>query len=44
MSCYSLDYDWDRLDYLSKQFMKVGISCSSDIDRFREFLNRLQSD
>ena len=41
---YSLDYDWDRLDYLGKQFMKVCVSCPSDIDRFRKFLNRLQSD
>jgi len=41
---YSLDYDWDRLDYLGKQFLKVCIGCPSEIDRFKEFLNRLQSD
>ena len=41
---YSMDYDWDRLDYLGKQFIKLSIGCPSDIERFREFLNRLQSD
>ncbi len=41
---YSLDYDWDRLDYLGKQFMKLYASCPSDIARFKKFLNRLQSD
>ena len=41
---YSFDYDWDHIDYLGKQFLKVCMSYSSDIDLFKEFLNRLQSD
>ena len=40
--CYSLDYDWDRLDYLARTFEKVTRECPSDIDRFTRFLKRLR--
>ncbi len=39
---YSLDYDWDRLDYLARTFEKVTRGCPSDIDRFTRFLKRLR--
>lgn len=39
---YSLDYDWDRLDYLAKTFDKLREDCPEDIDRFTRFLKRLR--
>lgn len=41
---FSLDYDWDRLDYLGKIFAKLRANCPSDIDRFTNFLKRLKND
>lgn len=41
---YSLDYDWDRLDYLARTFDKVTRECPDDIDRFTLFLERLRRD
>jgi hypothetical protein len=39
---YSLDYDWDRLDYLAKTFEKLQDKFPPDIGRFTGFLNRLR--
>lgn len=41
---FSLDYDWDRLDYLAKIFEKLRVKFPPDIDRFTDFLNRLQEE
>ena len=41
---YSLDYDWDRLDYLARTFEKVTREYPADIDRFTLFLERLRRD
>jgi hypothetical protein len=40
---FSLDYDWDRLDYLRKKFARLSVNCPSDIDRFTNFLQRLKN-
>ena len=39
---YSLDYDWDRLDYLAKTFEKLRRGLPSDIEKFTRFLERLR--
>lgn len=38
---YSMDYDWDRLDYLGGVFDKVRARIPSELNRFRSFLDRL---
>lgn len=39
---FSMDYDWDRLDYLGKQFTKLMGVLPADLGRFARFLDLLQ--
>lgn len=39
---FSMDYDWDRLDYLGKQFLKLISRYPEDLTRFITFLDNLQ--
>lgn len=39
---YSMDYDWDKLDYLAKKFDKVIKQCPEQISCFVVFLKRLK--
>lgn len=39
---YSMDYDWDKLEYLAKKFEKIIKQCPEQIHSFVIFLNRLK--
>ncbi len=38
---YSMDYDWDKILYLSRKFEKLRALGREDLNRFTDFLNRL---
>lgn len=40
---FSMDYDWDRLEFLRKKFDRLLQTIPLDINRFIIFLNRLNS-
>jgi len=39
---YSMEYDWDKLDYLAKKFEKIIRQCPQELDSFVVFLKRLK--
>ena len=39
---YSMEYDWDKLDYLAKKFDKISRQCPQELDSFVVFLKRLK--
>ena len=38
---FTMDYDWDRLEYLQKKFTKLNSAFSVDLAAFEEFLQKL---
>ena len=41
---YSMDYDWDKIDYLRKKFQRLIKTCPEDISSFESFLIRLKKE
>ncbi|RKX79652.1 MAG: hypothetical protein DRP87_02385 [Spirochaetes bacterium] len=38
---FELDYDWDKLDYLQKKFVRLQPLIREDLNQFQEFLRML---
>jgi len=41
---FTMDYDWDRLDFLSKKFSALIPALATDLSGFAGFLSRLQKE
>lgn len=40
---YDINYDWDRLDYLTKKLTQIRPMIGADLDRFLDFLRELDA-